>query len=411
MIVRMIDAALTYELDTIVDVSLRSRLEPVQEIDRLIEFHVHQGGGYTEPYGWKPTLLPRVIDFSTLENVRKISDIWPYYGIIQAENLKVNHYRAPLDRLFTNFIEKLNPLHLALTHVRIGKLLRDESDDPGNPCAWISRARSLIEQIISYGLDPTDCTLLEIGCGQRFGLGILLHLLGIRHYTGVDICPIMINRMDVELFCDFLMESQSSMPDLPLMELGGRIRYHRKRGEHSFLDGDVRLMEQVDAASLPFKNESYDVIFSDAVLEHVAHPEAVIKEMDRVLKPGGLLFHLIDFKDHHPDGSGVRHIYMPKKSWLESLPQVFINLYRPSDLEKVFISNGFEFLKCDNQLLSQELELDKVHGDYKNYGKEELSIASTNFILKKPGRQSPITSLMEYFGRLDFFEGRNPYAL
>ncbi len=38
---------------------------------------------------------------------------------------------------------------------------------------------------------------------------------------------------------------------------------------------------------LPYKDESFDIVFSQQVLEHVNDPEAVIKEAFRVLKPGG----------------------------------------------------------------------------------------------------------------------------
>lgn len=44
------------------------------------------------------------------------------------------------------------------------------------------------------------------------------------------------------------------------------------------------------ATSLPFKDNEFDVIWTIFVLEHVQKPEAALREMRRVLKPGGLLF-------------------------------------------------------------------------------------------------------------------------
>ncbi|MGF1527360.1 MAG: class I SAM-dependent methyltransferase [Candidatus Competibacterales bacterium] len=41
---------------------------------------------------------------------------------------------------------------------------------------------------------------------------------------------------------------------------------------------------------LPFKDDSFDLVISNAVLEHVADPFADAKELVRVLKPGGTLF-------------------------------------------------------------------------------------------------------------------------
>ena len=38
---------------------------------------------------------------------------------------------------------------------------------------------------------------------------------------------------------------------------------------------------------LPFEDESFDVVFSNAMICHIRHPESAIREMKRVLKPGG----------------------------------------------------------------------------------------------------------------------------
>ena len=45
-----------------------------------------------------------------------------------------------------------------------------------------------------------------------------------------------------------------------------------------------------DATRLPFASGSFDAIWSVTVLEHVPDPEMALEEMQRVLKPGGLLF-------------------------------------------------------------------------------------------------------------------------
>jgi SAM-dependent methyltransferase len=42
-----------------------------------------------------------------------------------------------------------------------------------------------------------------------------------------------------------------------------------------------------DGEQLPFANESFDLVFSDNVFEHVARPDRVFAEVHRVLRPGG----------------------------------------------------------------------------------------------------------------------------
>ena len=54
--------------------------------------------------------------------------------------------------------------------------------------------------------------------------------------------------------------------------------------DYSGADPDIL----VDAHALPFKDTSFDLIMSMAVLEHLANPDVVMGEAYRVLKPGGI---------------------------------------------------------------------------------------------------------------------------
>jgi SAM-dependent methyltransferase len=51
---------------------------------------------------------------------------------------------------------------------------------------------------------------------------------------------------------------------------------------------------QGDATNLPFEPESFDLILSKSFLEHMIPIEAALSEMERVLVPGGLMYHVID---------------------------------------------------------------------------------------------------------------------
>jgi ubiquinone/menaquinone biosynthesis C-methylase UbiE len=42
-----------------------------------------------------------------------------------------------------------------------------------------------------------------------------------------------------------------------------------------------------DAHHLPFASDRFDAVICSEVLEHVGHPDAVIREIDRITKPGG----------------------------------------------------------------------------------------------------------------------------
>ncbi len=47
--------------------------------------------------------------------------------------------------------------------------------------------------------------------------------------------------------------------------------------------------ETADALALPFADASFDVVHAHQVLQHVAEPVAVLREMARVCRPGGLV--------------------------------------------------------------------------------------------------------------------------
>ena len=44
-----------------------------------------------------------------------------------------------------------------------------------------------------------------------------------------------------------------------------------------------------DIRDLPFPDDSFDVVFTSAVLEHLGDPDRALREIHRVVKPGGLV--------------------------------------------------------------------------------------------------------------------------
>lgn len=94
--------------------------------------------------------------------------------------------------------------------------------------------------------------LLEVGCGM--GTDLLQFARGGAQVTGVDLTP---RSIDIS-------------------------RHHLKLYDR---DGDFAL---TDAEKLPFADESFDVAYSNGVLHHTPDTAEAVREIHRVLRPGGL---------------------------------------------------------------------------------------------------------------------------
>lgn len=99
-------------------------------------------------------------------------------------------------------------------------------------------------------------TILEVGAGSgRYGLALARDLAG-THVTLTDIVD------------ESLVRMRHVASELGLTNVA---------------------IQKEDAFALSFPDDSFDVVFSDAVIQHIPQHQNAVKEMIRVLKPGGTL--------------------------------------------------------------------------------------------------------------------------
>jgi malonyl-CoA O-methyltransferase len=87
-------------------------------------------------------------------------------------------------------------------------------------------------------------------------------------------------------------------------------RWHRFRKKHGFVSGD--------AESLPFADNSFDMLFSNLTVQWCGDLEQTFSEFRRVLKPGGVLFYTT---------LGPDTLKELRASWAEVDEQVHVNTF------------------------------------------------------------------------------------
>src|SRR3954467_5647717 len=73
---------------------------------------------------------------------------------------------------------------------------------------------------------------------------------------------------------------------------------------------NVRLL-QMDAASLKFADDSFDIVYAPYVISVVPDPVAVTREMRRVCRPGGRIVILNHFRSSNPIGASLERMISP----------------------------------------------------------------------------------------------------
>jgi len=194
---------------------------------------------------------------------------WSYYRVGDG-NAFFNAIRPAFEHELESLPERADDL-AALAQVLEERRRRSREFFDRHARQWDDLARTLLpvpayrERLVA--LVPMGTTVLEIGVGT----GGLLPELAVRASTviGVDHSPAMLDEA-------------------------------RRRLAQTGLDGiDLRLGEMTH---LPLSDEGVECVVANMVLHHAADPVSVLREMWRVLKPGGTLV-LADLVRHEREAA------------------------------------------------------------------------------------------------------------
>lgn len=103
-----------------------------------------------------------------------------------------------------------------------------------------------------------------------------------------------------------------------------------------------------DILDIPVPDKSYDVILCSEVIEHVPDPISAIKEMSRILKPGGVLLITAPLQSglhqepHHYYGGYTKHWY---KKFLTESHFIDLNIEPNGSLHTTYFALGLTIFK------------------------------------------------------------------
>lgn len=168
------------------------------------------------------------------------------------------------------------------------------------------------------GIDRSEVRgkrILELGPGDNLGLALRFVAAGATQVVTLDKFEL---KRDPELEQEIYRVLLDRLPAEERASGEAAVRF----GERTTFDEErlhpVTGIGVEEAVSI-LEPESFDLIVSVAVLEHVYDPDASFAAMDRLLKPGGALLHQVDFRDHKMFSGGGHHpltfLTVPRRTW------------------------------------------------------------------------------------------------
>jgi len=204
-------------------------------------------------------------------------------------------------------------------------------------------------------------TLLELGPGGSVGLGLLSLNDGLKKYIAID--------------------SENHLDNAKAISMYGKL-LNKNVAEVKVLLKKVEVKPLNKNFGYDLVNNSVDLIYSCAVMEHVKNLDICFAEMARVLKKGGMMNHQVDLRDHVFSQQSLFFLTIPQKLFdlLFWNSGVWVNRARWSQYVKIFDKYGLKIVK-----VSFNIKWKKTIPNYlKNkYSVDDIKKLSFNVVLQK----------------------------
>lgn len=259
-----------------------------------------------------------------------------------------------------------------------------------------------------WGFKISGAQIGELGPGDSLGIGLAALLSGAARYVGLDIVAYSA-KADLEKMFDELLLLYSRKERVPddaeFPRVGPRIDSYelpchlidwtnlpvkaeeiRNQLRGGFNNGSL-LGYRVPWMSLPQIDEaSLDLIFSQAVLEHVDSLEETYRAMFAWLKPGGYASHVIDFRAHGRSPFWNGHWAYSDWQWnlVRGKREFLLNREPLSAHLGLAKKVGFELLLIKREEAPHGLETPALATRFRKMDATDALTSGVYLILKKP---------------------------
>ncbi len=249
-------------------------------------------------------------------------------------------------------------------------------------CMWYQRMR---DTIAPYLADVQGVRAIDVGCGLLQWQTIMLHSQG-ADVTGIDLEYVRSDRWPDKYWILWRKNGLARAVKTAFWDYAFRGRYLRaleKRSPFSLVTQGLDLRQHT-ADRLPLDDGTIDLVVSHEVFEHIADVPAAVREIRRVLRPGGLVYvnihlypsisggHHMDWK--FPDTQPSKKVppwdhlrdrqYPHHPSWLNELRE---NDYRP------IFEEAFQVLVWEPSVYEgQDLLTPEIEAELCDYSRDEL---------------------------------------
>ncbi len=145
------------------------------------------------------------------------------------------------------------------------------------------------------GGDLSEREIMIIGCGFRYP-DVALFSNKVKRVVGLDVEEVFYRDGFLALYRKQRRNTGSALKALyrTLGLRSGLDRYYRRLRalNGSSIEHERLELVSYDGSNMPFDSDSFDIVISTAVLEHVVDMRTFVKELHRVTRPGGIGYHI-----------------------------------------------------------------------------------------------------------------------